>query len=88
MNISQPQATHFNAPFISGLPQMHMQGGALPFIPFTTPLLQQQQQSPPSATTATAGQPFNPQDYALAQQIAMQQMMQQMYMQYFNHYTG
>lgn len=58
--------------------QPQMMPGA-PFIPFP----QQSQAQPPMS-----GQQINPQEYLIAQQIAMQNMMQQMYMQYLNHYAN
>lgn len=77
MNITQPQATPFN-PYVPGLQQSHIMPVAVPFNLYSIPL--QQQPSTSSTTTAAAGpqfNPYNPHEYVLAQQIAMQQMMQQ-----------
>lgn len=82
---AQPLPTQFNAPFIGGLPPTvpHILPGISGFAgisgsPFIPMPIQQ----------TFNGQQLNPQDYAMAQQMAMQNMMQQMYIQYLNHYAS
>lgn len=42
----------------------------------------------PSQAAMSGQQQMNPQEYLVAQQMAMQNMMHHMYMQYLNHYAN
>lgn len=82
INVGQPlsQNPQINASFMGGIYPQHAAMPGVPFVPMPPQLYEQ--------SAMSGQQQINPQEYLVAQQIAMQNMMHQMYMQYVNHYAS